>query len=166
MTILHWIITLNKKRWKYYEQKIKVVFYYVRETWFEMFMYCYKQWQKKPIFTFTWRLKMAFDVTICKFRMHLSWYTLRRWGCVYYNCLFFNCIWHLSCFSCTFRPRKHPKIKSKLFFRKTKKPSEEKKSSFKKKSLKYLLYLLQQGKFIWSIGRWWGVDLSSSFAVE
>jgi hypothetical protein len=38
-----------------------------------MFKYCYKKNDKeKTHFTFVWKVKMGFNVTICKFEMHLS----------------------------------------------------------------------------------------------
>jgi hypothetical protein len=99
--------------------KNKVILYYVKNTWLETFKYCYKKiWpKKKPIFTFEWKIKMGFDVAICKFRMHLSWHTLRRQRYIHNNCLPFNYIWHhllfnytwhLSCLLCMFLLRKTP----------------------------------------------------------
>jgi len=72
--------------------------------------------KRKTHFTFTWRVKMGSNVTICKFGMHLSWHTLRSWGYVYYNCLLFNYIWHLSCLPCTFPLRNYPKTKLQILF--------------------------------------------------
>jgi hypothetical protein len=139
-----------------------------------MFKYCYNFfWQKKPIFIFAYKVRMGFDVTICKFRMHLSWHTLRKHGHVYYNCLFFNCIWHhllcnciwhLLCLSCMFPLNSHIKTNYKTL-------KGKKIINLKNNSLKYFLNLLQQNKVTWSIGtrrirRWWWVGLLSSFVVE
>jgi hypothetical protein len=81
--------------------------------------------------------KMGFDVAICKFKMHLSWHTLRRWGYIHVNYLLFNYIWHhllfnyiwhLSCLLCMFILRSHPKTKLQILFHKKLKDLQRKKN--------------------------------------